>query len=109
MHKRFEPKVLPPTEGITYLLDETFLMNLKHGRPPEGKPVEYYLFVERIIRKQRRRFVHTIQEATVEAANNRLAEFAERNDVTIVEEKSRKTLEKTWLIETDESLALPCS
>jgi hypothetical protein len=91
-----KPDIMPPMDGVTYLMDETYLSNLKNGKPPFGEPVELIVFVERFVRKQKRCFVHAFSAATEEDALEELREFASRSDVTLVEEKTRKPVPKQW-------------
>lgn len=67
-----KPDILPPMEGVYYLMDETYLSNFKNGKPPQGEPVELQIFIERFVRKEKRRFVHEFSAATEEEA---LAQF----------------------------------
>lgn len=92
-----KPFILPPMEGVSYEMDETYLSNLKGSEPPHGEPVELHLFVVRFIRKQKQRNVYTITAATESIALRLLEEFASRPDVHIVEEKTRKPVPKEWL------------
>jgi hypothetical protein len=94
---KIKPDILPPTDGITYLMDETYISNLRGGKPPFGEPVELIIFVERYIEKQKKRCVCAFIGATEKAALAQLEEFASRPDVTLVEEKSRKPVPKQWL------------
>ena len=92
-----KPDILPPMEGVSYLMDETYLSNLGNGEPPVGEPVELIVFVERYIRKEKKRFVYEFKGADEKAALAQLEEFASRPDVTLVEEKTRKPVPKEWL------------
>lgn len=92
-----KPDILPPMEGIYYLLDEIYLSNIKNGKPPKGEPVELHVFVERFVRKQKKRFVYEFAAATEEEALAQLEDFASRPDVTLVEEKTRQPIPKYWL------------
>jgi hypothetical protein len=92
-----KPDILPPMEGVSYLMDETYLSNLRDGKPPFGELVELVIFVERYIGKQKKRCVCEFTGATEQAALAKLEEFASRSDVTLVEEKSRKPVPKQWL------------
>jgi hypothetical protein len=85
-------KLMPPTEGITYTLDETFLENRIDERPP----VECWLLMNRVIGKARQRFVHEIVVATKAQADAAVAAIAEREDVTLVDDKSQKPIKKTF-------------
>ena len=90
--------LLAPGDGTTFLLDGTYLSNLVKDEPPEGQPAELYLFIERYVRgKLYRRFVHTIAAETEEQAISRLREFASRSDVALIEETTRKPIQKDWL------------
>ena len=107
MSRRTSPDILPPMEGVSYLLDETYLENLKHGRPPHGEPVVLDIFIERIIERKsakgvsrvRKRIVHEIRAATEALALDQLREFASRPDVELVDEKTRQPVTKEWLKE----------
>lgn len=97
MPRKQKPFVLSPAEGVTYLLDQFYLSNLKGDAPPEGEPVEFYIFVERLRPHERRRSVETISAETEDAALDQLRTFASRPDVTLVEERTRKPIPKEWL------------
>jgi len=92
-----KPDILPPMDGVYYLLGETYLSNIKNGKPPTGEPVELQIFVERFVRKQKKRFVHEFAAETEQGALAQLEEFASRPDVTVVEEKTRNPIPKEWL------------
>lgn len=72
-------------------MDSTYLSNEKNGKWPAGKPVEFYLFIERWRGgKKQQRFVHEITAPTEERALDELRELASRPDVTLIEEQTRK-------------------
>ena len=102
--RKTKPDILPPMDQVYYFMDETYLSNLKNGRPPVGELVELHVFVDRFVRKQKQRFVHEFAAATEEEAIAQLREFASRPDVTIVEEKTRKPVSKAWLSEKEDSV-----
>jgi hypothetical protein len=92
-----KPDISPLTEGVHYLMDETYLSNVRDREPPFGELVELHIFVERYVGKQKKRFVYEFKAATEKAALAQLEEFASRADVTLVEEKTRKPVPKEWL------------
>jgi ATP-dependent helicase YprA (DUF1998 family) len=104
--KKNKSDILSPMDGVYYLMDETYLSNVKNGKPPVGEPVELQIFVERFVRKQKRRFVHEFTAATEEEVLAQLEAFASRSDVTLVEEKTRKPIPKDWLQQNEKEFTL---
>ena len=97
MPRKKKPFILPPTDGVSYFLDQFYLSNLKGDAPPQGEPVEFYIFVTRFRPHEERRSVETILAETEDAALDQLREFASRSDVTLLEERTRKAIPKDWL------------
>lgn len=85
-------------------LEETFLSNAdpRTKKFPEGRKVEYWLFCSTIETRQlkgglheyTKRFIHDISAATEDEANERLAEFADRPDVTVVDTRTPAGIRK---------------
>ena len=100
---RKKPFILPPTDGIRYEMDETYLDNCNKNRePPYGEPVELCVFLVRFVGKQKLRSVESFTASNEADALKAMREFASRPDVTLVEEKSRKAVPKEWMEESHE-------
>jgi hypothetical protein len=97
MPRKQKSFILPPTDGVAYFLDQIYLSNLKGDAPPEGKPVEFYIFVTRLGPQGQRRSVETISAGSEDEALDQLKAFASRSDVTLVEERTHKPIPKEWL------------
>lgn len=97
MKRKQKPLILPPTEGVSYLLDQFYLSNLKNDLPPQGEQVEFFVFITRLRTHEKRRTVETFSAETEEGCLDQLRVFASRPDVTLVEERTMKPIPKDWL------------
>lgn len=97
--------ILPPTNGISYLMDSTYLSNEKNGHWPET--AELYIFMERWRGKHKQqRFVYEIAAPDEQSALDELIAIASRPDVRLIEERTRKAIAKEFLDDPHEQTEL---